>query len=51
MGLTNIMTAMKDKNIEEQIKELIKQDKIMLVDQSNKAIFEKEIKEGLGFKR
>ena len=32
LGLTNIMYAMRDKNVEEQIKELIKQDKILLVD-------------------
>jgi uncharacterized protein YbcV (DUF1398 family) len=45
LGLTNIMKAMKDKTVEDQIKELIAQDKLKIVDQSNKPLFEKEMQE------
>jgi hypothetical protein len=49
--MNTIMHAMRDKGVEEQIKELVKENKLVLVDQSNKVLFENEIKEGLGVKR
>ena len=42
---------MKDKTVEEQIKELVAQNKLQIVDQSNNVLFDKEIKEGMGVKR
>lgn len=43
LGLATLMNVMKDRNVQEQINELIKQDKIAIVDQANNLLFEKEI--------
>lgn len=50
LGLTNLMAAMKDKTVAEQIQELISQNKLHIVDQSNKVLFQQEMKE-IGIKR
>jgi hypothetical protein len=41
----NIMTALKDKSIQEQIQELIKQDKIKIVNEQNKPVYQQEMKQ------
>jgi len=51
LGMSNILAAMKDKSVENQIKELVEQGKLQIVDQQNNVIFENEIKEGMGVKR
>ena len=42
---------MKDKSVEDQIKELVKADKLKIVDQANNVIYDQEIKESMGVKR
>jgi len=42
---------MKDRTVEDQIKELVQMNKLQIVDQSNNVIFDQEIKEGMGIKR
>lgn len=43
LGIATLMNVMKDRNVQDQINELIKQDKIAFVDQSNNLLYEKEI--------
>ena len=51
LGIENIMLAMKDKDVQEQIKELVTLGKIQIVDQQENVVFEKEIFEELGIQR
>ncbi len=49
--MATIMNAMKDKQVEEQIKELVQLGKIVIVDQQENVILEKEMSEEFGIKR
>jgi hypothetical protein len=43
-GTNIMMLAMKDKEVDEQIKILIKEDKLKIVDSKNQPVYENEMK-------
>ena len=51
LGMPNILAAMKDKSVENQIKELVEQGKLQIVDQQDNIVFDAELREGMGVKR
>lgn len=51
LGIQNIMLAMKDKEVQEQIKELVTLGKIQIVDNQQNVVLEKEMFEEFGIQR